>query len=186
LVFPSRQAGDRLWRLYYAVDQEVGLPDQAWAADWLSQDTLIYAGILNNQAGLYLANLNGSNARPFTKNPTDTAPAVSNDGSRVAYTSQGETGNNWDVYVAPSAGAPVRRLTTHPARDGLPTWSPDDNYIAFASDREGGWGLWVIDAAGQGQPRRLISLANSLDLHPREATPAEKHDWTLHTLTWSP
>ncbi|MBN1991587.1 MAG: PD40 domain-containing protein [Anaerolineae bacterium] len=185
LIFSSRQAGDRRWQLYYPIDQAIAIPDLGWAADWLNADTLIYAGSIKEQPGLYLANLDGFQARRFTNNQTDTAPAVSADGSYVAYTSKGDSGDNWDVYIVDHNGKPVRRLTTHPDRDGIPAWSPDDHYLAFASHRNGSWGLWVIDAAGQGEPKLLASL-NGLDFYPRQATEVEKHDWTMHTITWSP
>jgi hypothetical protein len=187
LIYASCQAGDRHWRLYYPIDEVIEIPGQGWAADWLSAGKLIFAGAVDGQPqpGLYLANVDGSGATSFTLDRPGTAPAVSFDGRYLAYTSKGDSDDNWDVYVANADGTSIRRLTTHPARDGIPTWSPDGAYVAFASDRDGGWGIWVIDADGQGQPRPLVSLGYGLDLHPRDATPDEQHDWTLHTLTWS-
>jgi hypothetical protein len=187
LIYASRQAGDRQWRLYYPIDEVIEIPGQGWAADWLSADKLIFAGAVEGQPqpGFYLANMDGSGATSFILDRTGTAPAVSFDGRYLAYTSQGNDSNNWDVYVANADGTSIRRLTSHLARDGIPTWSPDGTYVAFASDRDGGWGIWVIDAGSRGQPRRLVPLTYGLDLHPRDATPDERHDWTLHTLTWS-
>ncbi|MCL4301663.1 MAG: PD40 domain-containing protein [Anaerolineae bacterium] len=186
LIFSSRQSGDRHWRLYYALDETISIPGPAWAADWSAKDKLIFAGTINENPGLYTANLDGSNVQSLTSNQTDTAPAVSFDGRYIAYTSLDDSENNWDVYIVTNEGIPIRRLTTDPARDGIPAWSPNSNYIAFASDRGGGWGIWVIDAAAQDQPRLLASLAYGLDLHPLQATQEERHDWTMHTITWSP
>lgn len=185
-IHTSCQSGDRQWQLYYPIDVEIKLPGPAWAADWLSVDKLIYVGVVNEQPGLYLANVDGSDPVLFTPNRTDTAPAVSYDSRYVAYTSLGDGGNNWDVYVVTADGSSIRRLTTHPARDGIPAWSPDGAYIAFASDRDGVWGIWVVDATGQGQSHRLVALTSGLDLHPFDAPPDQRHDWTLHTISWSP
>jgi len=48
----------------------------------------------------------------------------------------GETGRR-DVFVMPVSGGTPRRLTSHPATDWHPVWSPDGSQIAFASDRAG-------------------------------------------------
>jgi Tol biopolymer transport system component len=55
-----------------------------------------------------------------------------------------------DVYVKYLVGGQVRRLTTNPAYDGVPTWSPDGTRIAFQSDRTGKSQIYVMDAASGG------------------------------------
>ena len=58
-------------------------------------------------------------------------PAVSPDGSTVAFSWSGAAGNNYDIYVVkPGAQEPLR-LTTDPAADTFPAWSPDGSQIAF-------------------------------------------------------
>jgi Tol biopolymer transport system component len=56
---------------------------------------------------------------------------------------------------------PVRQLTTHPAQEGFPTWSPDGKRIAYAligrDDTAGITGLWVIPAEG-GQPHQVLDV----------------------------
>ncbi len=49
---------------------------------------------------------------------------------------------------------PPQRLTNHEAADRYPTTSPDGTQIAFASNREGDWDIWVMDANGQ-NPEQL-------------------------------
>ncbi len=46
------------------------------------------------------------------------------------------------------------RLTDNQARDVYPRFSPDGNWIAFSSDREGNYDVYVIPSTG-GKPRQL-------------------------------
>ncbi len=51
-------------------------------------------------------------------------------------------------------GGNVRRLTDNPAKDWGAAWSPDGAQIAFASERDGNWEIYTMNADGS-QPRRL-------------------------------
>ena len=43
-------------------------------------------------------------------------------------------------------GSSPRQLTSHPARDWSPAWSPDGMRIAYFSDRSDGRGdIWVME-----------------------------------------
>ena len=41
----------------------------------------------------------------------------------------------------------IRRLTDDSANYRSPSWSPDGRYIAFESNRDGDWGIYVMDIA---------------------------------------
>jgi tricorn protease len=69
-------------------------------------------------------------------------PALSPDGREVVFTWRG------DLWKAPAAGGNAIRLTTHPADDLRPAWSPDGTLIAFESDREGSRNLFIMRADG--------------------------------------
>jgi len=75
----------------------------------------------------------------------ETNPAVSPDGSRVAYEYVGE------IWVMNANGTAPRQLTNPSVgSDGEPTWSPDGTRIAFTrtnGDRE----IWAMNADGSGQ-----------------------------------
>lgn len=84
-------------------------------------------------------------------------PAISPDASQLVFTYRG------DLWLVSATGGAARRLTSHPAWDGFPTFSPDGRRIAFASDRYGQLDLFVMDAAG-GEATRLTF--NSADDQP--------------------
>ncbi|HET9132673.1 MAG TPA: hypothetical protein VFN90_00070, partial [Gemmatimonadales bacterium] len=75
-------------------------------------------------------------------------PALSPDGSTIAFVYKG------DLYRVPAAGGAATLLTTHPAQEWYPVWSPDGTQLVFASDRYGNPDLFVMPATG-GEARRL-------------------------------
>jgi Tol biopolymer transport system component len=75
-------------------------------------------------------------------------PALSPDGHRLAFVYRG------DVWIAPAAGGHAKPITAHVDYDAYPVFSPDGQWIAFASRRHGNWDLFVVPAEG-GAPRQL-------------------------------
>ncbi|WP_026969926.1 S41 family peptidase [Algoriphagus terrigena] len=75
-------------------------------------------------------------------------PAISPDGSQIAFTYKG------DLYLVSSTGGKASQLTFHEAHDFKPIWSADGKQIAFASDRYGNFDVFVMAAAG-GEATRL-------------------------------
>ncbi len=59
-----------------------------------------------------------------------------------------------DLFVISANGGEPRRLTEHPAQDGLPRWTADGRAVLFTSRRSGSWQLWRVPAEG-GEPSRL-------------------------------
>ncbi len=59
-----------------------------------------------------------------------------------------------DIWVANEDGSNVKRLTDSTGRDVYPHYSPDGRWIAFSSNRQGNYDVFVIPAAG-GAARRL-------------------------------
>jgi Tol biopolymer transport system component len=50
-------------------------------------------------------------------------------------------------------GSGQRNLTRNPAFDNDPAWSPDGRRLAFVSNREGSYRVYVMNADGSGQRR---------------------------------
>jgi len=59
-----------------------------------------------------------------------------------------------DIWIASESGADVQRLTVNKARDQYPRFSPDGQWIAFSSNREGNYDVYVVPVTG-GEPRKL-------------------------------
>ncbi len=90
---------------------------------------------------------------------------------------------NWDIYALTIGESTARRLTTDPANDGLPAWSPDGRAIAFVSDRGGRWGLWVMNADGTNQ-RLLSALPGAADGRVLFEPDYLNHGWVEEQIGW--
>src|SRR5258706_15730321 len=92
-------------------------------------------------------------------------PQVSPDGRLVSYvvtqlTEEGDDTQS-DVWLVPAAGGEARALTSSPANDDSPRWSPDGKQLAFLSERprpgktdgdESQRQGWITRADGGGPP----------------------------------
>jgi len=79
-------------------------------------------------------------------------PALSPDGTQVAFSWGGEKGGNWDIYVKQISESEPHRLTTDPGLDRWPLWSPDGTRIMFRR----GDAVYSMSALG-GSERKLAS-----------------------------
>jgi tricorn protease len=73
-------------------------------------------------------------------------PALSDDHLAFVYAG--------DIWVSNWSGRDARRLTSNPAHESHPVFSPDGKTLAFAANYEGNTDVYVIPVEG-GQPKRL-------------------------------
>ncbi len=60
--------------------------------------------------------------------------------------------------VREAKGYTVTQLTFEPGYESEPAWSPDGNEIAFVSDRDGNYEIYVMDANGSNQERLTYNI----------------------------
>ena len=95
------------------------------------------------------------------------------DGNQIAFSWNGENGDNWDIYVKLIGTEKPLRLTTDPGEDRFPAWSPDGRYLAFYRDNGPEQGIYVVPALG-GPEHKMCTTS-----------PRVIHDWA-DPFDWSP
>ncbi len=105
--------------------------------------------------------------RPYYKDLNDyiTGGDISPTGKRALVVARGE------IFSVPKEDGPTRNLTNNTgSRDKDAAWSPDGKSIAYLSDIDGEYDLYIIGPGGNGDPVKLTSFK----------------DGYRHTLRWSP
>jgi Tol biopolymer transport system component len=100
-------------------------------------------------------------------------PRISPDGTRVAIDARDES---LDIWTWDLMRRILSRVTTDPAQDAYPVWSPDGRRLAFASPRGGlgaGFNMYWQNADGTGTPERLTDAPSSIQA-PFSITPDGK------------
>lgn len=99
-------------------------------------------------------------------------PQLAPDAARIVFqlrtTDLEANKGRFDLWIVGVEGAGLRRLTTDPAADTNPRWSPDGKAIYFLSTRSGSSQVWRIAADG-GEAERITDLpldAGSLTVSP--------------------
>jgi serine/threonine protein kinase/Tol biopolymer transport system component len=101
----------------------------------------------------------GGNILPLRGQRSDWGnPQFSHDGRQLAF--EISDGRQADVWVQDLVSGRLARLTFDPADDFKPVWSPDGEWIVFASTRDGVPNLYRIRSSGAGGTERLTTSPN--------------------------
>jgi dipeptidyl aminopeptidase/acylaminoacyl peptidase len=107
---------------------------------------------LGKKTHIFAVSVNGGQARDLTPGDHDAPPfslggqdmyAISPDGKELAFTSNIDevpaTSTNNDLFLVPLAGGTPKKITTNPASDSTPLYSPDGRWIAYRAQFEPGY-----------------------------------------------
>jgi len=176
MLFVSTVDADRVPRIYSAQNNSTGdyrYVNYGREPDWHPfEDLIVYKGAdeTGNRPGLWLMDSFGGNRRRFSENEGDSRPVWSANGQDIIFMSNTRSAS-WDIFSANYETRTVTQLTNNPANDGLPTISPDGKHVAFLSNRNGIWQIWVMPISG-GQSQVLSSIRGSLP------------NWLEHAIHW--
>ena len=84
---------------------------------------------------------------------------ISPDGSKIVMTRHGA--DNTDIWVHDLSRDVTQRLTSDPAPDESPIWSPDGQKLVFSSSRGGHFDLYQTSSSGDGGQRLLYASADN-------------------------
>lgn len=130
--------------------------------------------VKKSDCGIWSADPNGNDLLKLHDNPNQLQTDV--DREQVLMMSA-ETGN-WEIYTLNLADSQVANLTNNPSADVWGTLSPDGRTIAYLSNRNGRWAIWLVDADG-GAPREWLPLNPDWG----EVDPDQ---FALERMSWSP
>jgi Tol biopolymer transport system component len=87
---------------------------------------------------------------------------ISKDDTRVVMEALDPRTYTKDIWTIDAAGGVLTQLTFDPGNETFPIWSPDGQWIVFASDRHGGWQLYRRRADGGGGDERVATTAEAM------------------------
>jgi len=98
----------------------------------------------------------------------DTSPALSPDGTKVAFAS--DRGGTWDLYILILESGEITQVTNSPGYESAPSWSPDSQWLACEIYQDE-----HLDIA-------IVSLTDG----NQEPIPLTNEDSTDHSPAWAP
>jgi TolB protein len=157
--------------------QDLPVDSHSFGPTWdpVSAWHVVYRG----DQGLTSLDVNRDATWPIKPGGAYRGPIFSPDGQRLATTFH--QNDHWEVHVLNADGSGQVRLTETPAsvllqatlkgetgrqwNNAAPAWSPDGNRIAFVTDRNGRYELWVMNADGSNQrPLLPAEVASQLTI----------------------
>ncbi|HQV32621.1 MAG TPA: hypothetical protein PKV71_12125 [Calditrichia bacterium] len=121
-------------------------------------------GYLNKQSDLFIMESDGDFQRRLTKSDANEGGACfSADDKRIFFHSNKNRGQ-YDIFTIKPDGSQMMTVVDHPANDVNPACSPDGNYIAFVTDRDGNYEIYRSRVDGSIAER--LTFNNAIDGSP--------------------
>lgn len=153
-----------------AQEAQVEVQEDVWTRDETQNDTIddgrsVLADLLSPINPIFKQRTYGeltqvSRTQVGGDNSVDTSPAE----DLIAFSSD-RHGADYNIYVKAPSGNTVTRKTSEPFDDIQPAFSPDGKRIAFASNKNGNYDIWIIDTHKNGAPMQ-VTFGEEDELHP--------------------
>ncbi len=106
---------------------------------------------------------------------SEIAPTFSPDGSQVAFSWDGASRSNYDIYIKVAGDGEPFRLTSDASEEISPAWSPDGRSVAFLRILSAESAAVYIKPALGGAERRIVDLSQRRSLMSR-----------MRRIAWTP
>ena len=151
---------------------------------WTANDQVIYRGchFWNGveRCGIYATQsaTDGLGEPSFPTLLTHDVSAFPNDSKGNFVTLAAQQAGDWEIYALSLDGTWLVNVSRDRlAQDGLSAISPDGNWVAFVSNRDGVWAIWVSSLAG-GIAEKLFDLPSG------GVWAQNEQEWGRQRLSW--
>ncbi|HYE02455.1 MAG TPA: DPP IV N-terminal domain-containing protein [Phycisphaerales bacterium] len=142
---------------------------------------LVFAGTQHRPtADIYIKPVTGRAVTQLTSDPAhDVMPAISPDGTRIAFASN--RAGSWDIFVMPVRGGQAAQVTSDEADELHPSWSPDGTRLVFCrlGQTSGRWEMWVTGAGSDAAASEFIGYGLLPHWCPATGTGSDGRDRIL-------
>jgi Tol biopolymer transport system component len=116
-----------------------GMQNPSWSP---TGEYIAYSYHDQEKMTIWIVSTNDKRMEQLTQGPRDDEPCFSSDGSSIIYTAC-SCENRREIMQVILKDRTIHPLISSPYKEAEPVWSPDGNYIAFVSDRDGTDQIWV-------------------------------------------
>ena len=162
LVYYEQRSDSDIWRVPISLGDDGSTPSidtpapvqfstRMDTAPQVSRDgkRLVFVSRRSGDQAIWVSDIDGRNSQQiaaFEGRPAG-SPRWSPTGTRVAF--DASTAGHADIFVVGAEGIPRPvQLTTEPAENVVPSWSRDEKWIYFASNRTARYEVWRVFADG--------------------------------------
>lgn len=145
--------------------QITGFTNSAGSPRWLPDGRLLITHSREERSRILVTDRAGSWPQLISQGPGhDVTPQPAPDGQRIAYVHHPpDDRNRLDIMVADLTTGEIRPLTDTPdQRNLLPRWSTDGTWIAYVSDRSGGFRELFVANPVTGAERQITHLGQDI------------------------
>ena len=158
---------------------------------------LLYVEQVDHSMAILLSSIDGKNSRVLVSEGMNLLPSWVPDSRHMVWmkshphpeNKRQDPVSNSQIHIMDTQTGNTRRLFSDPDQtkfsNGMPSWSPDGNKVAFVSDRSGTYRIWVSNV--DGSDARPISVPSvekhkTLDLPIEQKVPVWSPDgqWIAH------